>query len=457
MNHPKRTIKVAIQISIGLFHFSFLFAQTHQQKEINNLSLVLAGPATTISIKSEKALKIGDIVPDIVLKHVLNYKHEKIKLSDFKGKLVILDMWSTTCTSCIAAFPKMECLQNRFHDAIQILLVDPHNFKYDSEDEIKKALEKLKKRTNFTPSLPIPIHDSILNVYFPHQTVPHYVWIDKTGKLLAITELSYVTGENISSILNGEKVIMPIKNDWAYDDTQPLSLEENKNDQNNFLFRSLFTGYREGLGVRNGIRTNDNGEIIGMYEINKNMRYLVAMAYPSLANDFSKNRTIVEVKNTPQRFEEKFNPAYVYSYDLTIPPTSASMFNAQKYLQEDLKRYFNLSARKEQRKIKSLIITVTDKIADSYSKSEKNSDTDSSTTKKFIHHYPVAEIIKIMENRFDKPLIDETGISSQNMDIDFPDNFNLSDTHALLFFLKSIGFSIKEEERAINVLVISDN
>ena len=55
-----------------------------------------------------KPLKIGDKVPDIEFKNIINYKSKTARLSDFKGKLVILDFWGTWCTSCIAAFPKME-------------------------------------------------------------------------------------------------------------------------------------------------------------------------------------------------------------------------------------------------------------------------------------------------------------------------------------------------------------
>lgn len=52
-----------------------------------------------------KPLNIGDKVPDIEFKDVVNYPKKKVKLSDFKGQMVILDFWGTYCCTCIAMFP----------------------------------------------------------------------------------------------------------------------------------------------------------------------------------------------------------------------------------------------------------------------------------------------------------------------------------------------------------------
>ncbi|MGZ4100208.1 MAG: TlpA family protein disulfide reductase, partial [Bacteroidia bacterium] len=53
----------------------------------------------------ERPLKVGDKVPDITFSNVVNYKSATLKLSEFKGQVIMLDFWATWCSSCLAAFP----------------------------------------------------------------------------------------------------------------------------------------------------------------------------------------------------------------------------------------------------------------------------------------------------------------------------------------------------------------
>ena len=63
--------------------------------------------------KSNAFLKVGDYLPDMQLQ-MENYHSPTAKLSDFKGKLLILDFWGTWCTPCVAALPELERLQNEW-------------------------------------------------------------------------------------------------------------------------------------------------------------------------------------------------------------------------------------------------------------------------------------------------------------------------------------------------------
>jgi thiol-disulfide isomerase/thioredoxin len=59
-------------------------------------------------------LKIGDKVPEITISNILNYKDStgkpstSAKISEFKGKLLILDFWATWCTPCIKYLPELQ-------------------------------------------------------------------------------------------------------------------------------------------------------------------------------------------------------------------------------------------------------------------------------------------------------------------------------------------------------------
>jgi thiol-disulfide isomerase/thioredoxin len=364
-------------------------------------------------------------------------------------------MWSTTCTACIGAFSKMQSLQEEFKGKVQILLVNPHVSKYDTEDKIMSVLEKLKARTGFCPSLPIPIHDSILNSYFPHQSVPHVVWIDAAGTVTAITGSLDVTNENINSILQKQDINMPVKNDWAFNTEKPLLIDENGGADNDFVFRSLFTKYKGGIGFKSGVRLNNNKEVVGVYMLNKSLRQYIDEAYSDVINGINYNRFVFEVKD-PTRFSESFNRENIYCYDLTVAPTAMQKFDVSAFLKEDLKRAFNISVQKSTRKLKCIAITATDKIKRHFSKYDvRQVDLSVSSIRKYMHHVSIEEAIKYID-RFDAPLVlDDTGITG-NIDINFPENINLSNRLDILSFLRKIGFHVKEEERELSVIIITD-
>jgi thiol-disulfide isomerase/thioredoxin len=417
---------------------------------------VLAQGSINADENKIKQLSIGDYVPDIVFEKVLNYKSTKAKFSDFKGKLVILDMWNTTCTSCIAAFPKMEELQRKFKEQLQILLVNSYLDKYNSEETIRLTLEKNKQRTGFYPSLPVPIHDTLLNSYFPRLSVPHLVWVSAERKVVAITSTIAVTEENIMAYLSGKTLDLAVKNDWGFDKEKPLLLDGNGGGSKDFIIRSVITKYNGSIGYASGVRVNTNREAIGVYSLNKSLRQLVNSAFNDVIGDIKANRIFLNVKN-PDQFKQKFDTAYAYCYDLAFPPVKTDSLNMKKYLREDLKRYFNVKVYKEKRQLPCLMISASSKVKPVSVKDDQPVlDFDENSVKKFIHQYSIGEIFHLLDYYGQKPLIDETGLSKQKINIDFPDNVSLFDADVITNALKKAGFIIKEEERELDVVVITD-
>ena len=55
--------------------------------------------------------KISKPAPDFIAK---NIKGETVKLSDFKGKVILLNFWATWCGPCKVEMPSLETLHQRF-------------------------------------------------------------------------------------------------------------------------------------------------------------------------------------------------------------------------------------------------------------------------------------------------------------------------------------------------------
>jgi len=105
--------------------------------------------------------------------------NKKVSLSDFKGKVVILDFWATWCVPCKAEIPGFIDLQRKYGGkGLQIigLSVD------DSLPTAKKYADEMKM--NY-PVLLAEGKEDILRAYDPIPSIPVSVVIGRDGKTCA--------------------------------------------------------------------------------------------------------------------------------------------------------------------------------------------------------------------------------------------------------------------------------
>ncbi len=74
--------------------------------------------------------------PDLPM---LDMNGKTVKLSDYRGKIVVIDFWSTTCKPCVAAFPAFERVVDLYKkEAFQLFVVDVG----ESQETIKAYMDK---------------------------------------------------------------------------------------------------------------------------------------------------------------------------------------------------------------------------------------------------------------------------------------------------------------------------
>jgi thiol-disulfide isomerase/thioredoxin len=156
-------------------------------------------------------LKQGDTVPDINFNNVLNYKNSNLQLSDYEGKLVILDCWATWCGSCIAQFSKVNALQQEFSDKLQFIMVNSIKGTGENAASVQKFLDKWQHNNQLNLIMPFAVEDVIVKELFPRLFLPHYVWISPSGTFMKTTGADAITSENISLALEHDVYTMPVK------------------------------------------------------------------------------------------------------------------------------------------------------------------------------------------------------------------------------------------------------
>lgn len=115
-------------------------------------------------------LKIGAKAPDFELKTLSG---ETVKLSDLKGKKVMLNFWATWCPPCKAEMPAMEQLHKEAGGDIVILAVniDPHL-------DVKAFVDE----NGITFPIPLDEKDKV-NETYQVLSIPTTYFIDTQGNI----------------------------------------------------------------------------------------------------------------------------------------------------------------------------------------------------------------------------------------------------------------------------------
>ena len=390
------------------------------------LLLLAALPSFTRPAAAQIALRVGDALPDFVLPRVVNNAAaNSFAPATARGKVLVLEFWSTSCSPCIPALEKLAALQQAHPADLQVVGVST-----DSEARLR---EFLAKRPLSVPLASAPDPQQDINRLFPHRMVSHTVVVDRNQRVVAITSPEQVDEQALLAVAAGRTVWLKPKQDLMSDD--PMS------------FFAVDSTTRYGVNVRpfiQGLPGMMRPERKGPFArrrltaINLDPNSLYQLAY-----EISHRRILNELPDSLRQYDDLSRVCL----DLIVPPGQEQ--NLRPLLREVLKSYLSVQAVWVPatkpvyvlRRRKGRPVLPASTRPEQYSFSGGAFDMQGS---------PLERVRDYLENELDRPVVDETGLTGR-YDVTFAvQQENLKPS--LSIALGKLGLEVVEATREIKLL-----
>lgn len=410
-----------------------------------------------------KALRVGDTVPGIVFRDVMNYGDTVVRLADLRGKPVILDFWNTTCVICIRLFPELDSLQRRLGDSVRILSVGVDGY---SQNSIRDFVTK-RAGTPRAIGLPVVIEspsDSVFRSLFPRTGFPHEVWIDRNGVVMGITGHQALTLPNLRKVIAGEplpfevkKVLQPL------DPRKPYLLPRPDTTSGQYVYGSAFCGYQDTLVKGEPFSRQLDERIWRFYDVNQTVFTYYKHAYrkqvPQLSETGEGNKWILNLSEHPwQDWDavigadnwtlDQFNRQSLFGYELILPRTF-SRAEAEAAMVADFDRFFQLKSSVEKRKVRCLVLVPYKGIATSGS---AVSGPEPTIRLKDISSSGLIQQLDFVTST-SLPIVDGTA-TGRKYSLSLP--ADKTPLHEIRLLLQAQGLDLREEQRTLTMLVLRD-
>ncbi|RYY60275.1 MAG: TlpA family protein disulfide reductase [Chitinophagaceae bacterium] len=425
-------------------------------------------------------LKVGDVVPDVLVSGVYNYKGLDVgeeagagvgsggvaggagsfRLSDFRGKVLILDFWATWCGPCVSMMPRLDSLCREFGDRVEIVSVG-----YEGADVVLPFMASRERGRKSGPfSMPMVTGDSVLRGMFPHVLLPHYVWISPDGRVKAITGAEAVNRSGILEVLQGG-IPGEAKRDFrlAFDTKRPL-VEQGLFSSGGGRSHVFTGGFSLGLPSRIERTAMDSVKGARVTATNLVLGRLIQTAYADMGS-FTWKNTVIEVADSlairPERglSQERYmdwQRRNAVSYERWLSPELSPRM--LEFMKKDLADWFpQFSVSISKRKMRCLALVRTGRSEGYRSSSSlpalRRMEGDRKVFRNIKASQLVGPLMYFYMQHLPFAVVDATGYDGL---IDVEISGSLSDVASVNRSLEAYGLRLEERVMKTDVLLIAD-
>lgn len=125
---------------------------------------------------SNSSVQKDELAPNIILQ---NLQGETVELSDYKGKNVVLNFWTTWCPPCKEEMPHIQDYYEKYKNEqnVEVLGVNL-TFSTDSEKNVKQFVESY----NLTFPVLLTYDEEVEKLYLI-KTIPSTFFLDEEGRI----------------------------------------------------------------------------------------------------------------------------------------------------------------------------------------------------------------------------------------------------------------------------------
>ncbi|MCM1306013.1 MAG: redoxin domain-containing protein [Firmicutes bacterium] len=150
---------------------------------------------------AETGYEVGDIAPDFTLKLYNTDGDETFNLYEHRGKLAVVNFWTTYCTPCVHEMPYFNELAEKYADKLSVVAIHGR-----ATENVQKFINK-KGWADYTLSF---VQDNLTddkkpityNMFGGSGAWPSTVIIDEEGKVLYNSIKSFESYEELEALIN---------------------------------------------------------------------------------------------------------------------------------------------------------------------------------------------------------------------------------------------------------------